>query len=473
MARRDRSRPGAPSGRFEPYHQALVHRWCGIVALVAAVLVPAFLLLDEFTMPPGLIERFATYRLGATALVASQVVVIRLTRPSRWSFLHGFASTLIVGGMITWMTVDLGGFDAPYYAGLNLVVAANLLIPWRTAYAVANSLLAVGTYVASNAIWGGPFHPAVLVNNLFFLGSMATAAIVTASARFELIAREFAARTELLEANLQLERSRAELRAARDALWSEMQVAERIQTALLPQGRRVGAYDVAARMVTAAEVGGDYYDILEAGEGRRWIAIGDVSGHGVESGLVMMMTQTSILTLVRENPALAPSEVFHRVNGVLRENISRLGASRYMTLNVVRLEDDRLVVAGKHQDVLVWRAETGAVETVSNEGCWLGVVEDTRRAVGDQAIPMGEGDVALFFTDGATEAMSASGEMYGEARLAEALARVAAGPLDRALERLFEDLAAFRVELVDDVTLLLARRSTAAAAVPSPDLRSA
>ncbi|BDG03023.1 PP2C family protein-serine/threonine phosphatase [Anaeromyxobacter oryzae] len=431
---------------------------------MAAVLVPLFLVLDWFTMPPELFGRFATYRFAVTGFMVVQLVTIRLTHASRWSFLHGFAFTVIVGGMITWMTVDLGGFDSSYYAGLNLIIAANLLIPWRTSYAAANSLLTVMMYVLVNAIWGGPFHVAALVNNLFFLGSMVVAAIATATAKFELIENEFAARTDLLEANQNLERSRAELKSARDALWGEMEVAKRIQTALLPQNRRVGAYDVAARMLPAAEVGGDYYDIVEAGEGRHWIAIGDVSGHGVESGLVMMMTQTSILSLVRENPALGPADVFHHVNGVLLENISRLRASRYMTLNVVRLEDDQLVLAGKHQDVLVWRAATGQVETVSNEGCWLGVVEDTRRAVRDQAVPMHEGDVALFYTDGATEAMSASGEMFGEGRLAAALARVASGPLDRAIESLFAELAAFRAQLVDDVTLLLVRRSTLAAA---------
>jgi phosphoserine phosphatase RsbU/P len=453
---------------FDLYHDGLVHRWCGTVALMAAILVPMFLLLDGVTMPPELLGRFATYRFVVTGLMIVQLAVIRLTRPSRWSFLHGFAFTVVVGGMITWMTVDLGGFDSSYYAGLNLIIAANLLIPWRTSYAAANSLLTVVTYVVLNGAFGGPFHTATLVNNLFFLGSMVVAAIATATAKFRLIENEFAARTDLLEANQNLERSRAELKTARDALWGEMEVAKRIQTALLPQNRRVGAYDVAARMMPAAEVGGDYYDIVEAGEGRHWIAIGDVSGHGVESGLVMMMTQTSILSLVRENPALGPADVFHHVNGVLLENISRLRASRYMTLNVVRLEDDRLVLAGKHQDVLVWRRATERVEAISNEGCWIGVVEDTRLAVHDQAIPMFEGDVVLFFTDGATEAMNAAGELFGEERLAAALARVAAGPLDRALEALFAEIAAFRADQLDDVTLLLARKSTPARLAAPP-----
>jgi serine phosphatase RsbU (regulator of sigma subunit) len=339
-----------------------------------------------------------------------------------------------------------------------------------------NGILVLAMYVAANALFGGPFEVTKLVNNLFFLGGTVVIAIAVARAKHQLIANEFVTRAELLNANLDLDRSRQELKAARDALWGEMEVAKRIQTSLLPEDRRAGSYDVAARMLPAAEVGGDYYDIVEAGEGRHWIGIGDVSGHGVESGLVMMMTQTSILSLVRENPSLTPAAVFREVNGVLLENISRLRASRYMTLNVVQLRDEGLVVAGKHQDVLVWRRATRRVEVISNEGCWIGVVEDTGPHVADQVIPMAVGDVALFYTDGATEAMDARGEMFGEDRLAAAFARVAERPLSEALDVLFEEIGRFRAEQIDDVTLLLLRKAPLAGErrerVPEEAIRS-
>jgi phosphoserine phosphatase RsbU/P len=151
------------------------------------------------------------------------------------------------------------------------------------------------------------------------------------------------------------------------------------------------------------------------------------------------------------------------VNDVLLENISRLRAARYMTLNVVRLTDDGLTLAGKHQDVLVWRRAARRVETVVNEGCWIGVVDDTRGRVADQLVPMAEGDLALFFTDGATEATSATGEMFGEERLAAALAEVAERPLDEGLEVLFERVAEFRAVQDDDVTMMLVRRAPDAA----------
>lgn len=445
---------------FQGYRDGLVHSWSRTLAALSASINALFLFLDSFIMPPELLGRFAVYRALVTAVMLLQFFILGRTRPSRWSNANGYVTTVLFSVMITWMTVDLGGFDSPYYAGLNLVVVGvNLMLPWRALHSGINGFAVLVIYAGINSIFGGPFHTTALVSNLYFLCSTVVVAVAISAVRHDLIENEFRLRAELVQANAELDRSRRELKTARDALWGEMEVAKRIQTALLPEDRRLGAYDVAARMLPAAEVGGDYYDIIDAGEGQRWVAIGDVSGHGVESGLVMMMTQTSILTLVLDRPDAAPAEVFSAVNRVLLENISRLGASRYMTLNVVKLAAEGLVLAGKHQDVLVWRRAVQRVETISNEGCWIGVVLDTRGRVSDQFIPMSPGDVALFYTDGATEAADAGRVMFGDARLAEALARVAERPLPEALEALFADIAAFQAVQDDDVTLMLVRRS--------------
>lgn len=451
----DRERRSA----FELYREGLVHSWSGSLAALGFSLNPLFLVLDWFTAPPDLLKVFAVYRAIVTGAMVLQFFVVRATRPGPLSIIHGYVTTLLFGIEISWMTVELGGFDSSYYAGLNLVImAVNLLLPWRPLHSALNGSAVFGMYVLLNAIFGGPFHFATLLGNLFFMGATVIIAIAISVAKHRLIENEFSLRAELVEANANLDRSRQELKVARDALWGEMEVAKRIQTALLPQNRRVGGYDVAARMLPAAEVGGDYYDIIEIEGQRSWVAIGDVSGHGVESGLVMMMTQTSILSLVQENPARTPTEVFGKVNDVLNENIGRLATNRYMTLNVVALDEGGLRLAGKHQDVLVWRRATGKVDVISNDGCWIGVVEDLGTSVSDLLVRMDEGDVALFYTDGATEAMSSSGEMFGEERLAAALARVAERSLDGALEALFAEVSAFQARQDDDITMMLVRK---------------
>jgi serine phosphatase RsbU (regulator of sigma subunit) len=449
-------------GAFDRYLDGLLHAWLSTVSVLGFTLVPLFLVLDLFTAPGSMLLRFALYRGVATAVCMLTFVVTRRTQATRWSFLYGYLISFFVGGSITLMTIELGGFDSSYYAGLNLVIAGvNLFLPWRPLHSAADGLMVVAMYVVANAIWGGPFEAKILASNLFFMVATVVMAVAITFAKNELIRKEYDSRSELLDANALLDGSRRELKAARDALWGEMEVAKRIQTALLPHDRGAGAYEVSAAMFPAAEVGGDYYDIISPGDGRSWIAIGDVSGHGVESGLVMMMTQTAIQTLVRQDPALGPADVFRAVNGVICENVSRLGSNRYMTLNVVRLEAGGLTLAGKHQDVLVWRAAERRVETFANDGCWIGVVPDVTDCAVDAFLPLAFGDVVLFFTDGVTEARDANGEQFGEGRLATAFSRVAEGPPADAIRAILEQVAYFTTDQSDDMTLMILRRARA------------
>jgi serine phosphatase RsbU (regulator of sigma subunit) len=444
---------------FEIYRDDLTHRASASVAILGGFLIPLFLVLDMFVMPGPLLGRFVVYRGAVTGLIILQWLVISRTRPSRWSILHGYFLTLVAGLMISWMTVDLGGFDSRYYAGLMLVVVAvNLLLPWRPVHSAANGFITVCLYVALGAAYGGTFNAANLAGNLFFLCSMVVVAVASTGLRHDLLEREFMLRAELVEANATLDRSRKELKEARDALWGEMEIATRIQTALLPPDQRLGPFAVAARMRPAAEVGGDYYDIINLPGGRRWVAVGDVSGHGVESGLVMMMTQTSILSVLQARPDWGPAEVFRAVNAVLWENLTRLRTGRYMTLNLVRLEADGLTLAGKHQDLLVWRRAGRRVEVIGNEGSWLGIVPDLHDAAVDQHLALAEGDLVLFYTDGVSEAMDAEGRMFGLERLSAALAGAADLPLPAALDRLFAAVETFQARQEDDLTMLLVRR---------------
>jgi serine phosphatase RsbU (regulator of sigma subunit) len=126
------------------------------------------------------------------------------------------------------------------------------------------------------------------------------------------------------------------LTETRNALWGEMELAKKLQTVLLPKGPAIPGYHITAHMKPAAEVGGDYYDIINE-EGRDWLVIGDVSGHGVPAGLIMMMAQTAIRTAIRMNPDLPPSRLLSVINGILTGNIKRLDENRYMTITVFRI----------------------------------------------------------------------------------------------------------------------------------------
>jgi sigma-B regulation protein RsbU (phosphoserine phosphatase) len=113
-------------------------------------------------------------------------------------------------------------------------------------------------------------------------------------------------------------------------------------------------------MVPAEEVAGDYFDIQVAPDGRVWFTIGDVSGHGVTSGLVMMTTQTAVATALQRSPGLTPAGLLDAINGPLTTNVARLKEHKFVTLTAFAYEEDGLFrYAGLHQDLLVMLERAG------------------------------------------------------------------------------------------------------------------
>jgi sigma-B regulation protein RsbU (phosphoserine phosphatase) len=243
-----------------------------------------------------------------------------------------------------------------------------------------------------------------------------------------------------------------------ERLQKEMQLAQQIQVAILPRNLEVSGLELAASMRPASEVGGDYYDILPF-EGGCFIGVGDVAGHGLNAGLVMLMLQSMIAALVGKDPAARPSQILTVVNDAIFANVrDRLRKDDHATLTLLRYQDDGSVLfAGAHEDVLVWRADTGETEIIETTGTWVGA----RRAIGsitnDESLQLHRGDVLLLYTDGATEAMNAAGEMLGTERLARELARVHDQPAKLIEQHLMSVVASWTHEQADDVSLVVAR----------------
>ncbi len=433
------------AGEFEKYGDSLIHEWLKTMMTVAFTLVPLFFILDYFTMPRELLSRFGVYRLANTVVLVLLYISIRRSKPSRWSRLHAYVASLVVGGTIAQMTVDLGGFDSSYYAGLCLVIiAVNIPMPWKAIYSTINSIVIISLYIFLNIASGQSFTPSIITNNLFFLCSTAVFAVAINHLRYNLIEKEFYLMIKL--------------KKARDALWSEMELAKRIQTALLPENKRIKGFEIAAIMSPAIEVGGDYYDIIETGSGERWVTIGDVSGHGVDSGLIMMMAETSIISMVNSLTDASPSAVIESVNGVLRENISRLGSDHFMTLMAIRINGSQMTLAGKHQDMIVYRSKQNQTEVIPTIGTWLGITENIGKYLEDKTVNFSAGDIVLLFTDGITEATNQEGEMYGQIRLEQALNQYADLPISKLMNNILKEVERFQAEQLDDMTLIVMKK---------------
>ena len=290
---------------FNQFLNRIIHDWLKTLTLLCITLVPLFFILDYFIVPKALLGKVGIYRLIATSIVIAQYMIIRHTKPSPLSYIHGYIASVVVGGVIVLMTRDLGGYVSSYYAGLNLVImGVNLLLPWRAIHSTLNCGIIVLMYIIANPFGNTEYQTYYAVNNLFFLCATSVIAVSINHVKHILIKKEF----YLM----------GELKTARDSIWSELELAKRIQTALLPNKQRIRGYEIAATMIPAKEVGGDYYDIIETEKGDRWVTIGDVSGHGVDSGLIMMMAQTCILSKINFNGSCGPAEMLNAINSTLR-----------------------------------------------------------------------------------------------------------------------------------------------------------
>ena len=110
-------------------------------------------------------------------------------------------------------------------------------------------------YTIANSFNVDVYQTNAMINNLFFLCATGVIAVSINHVKHTLIKKEFILMVEL--------------KAARDSIWSEMELAKRIQTALLPDKERIKGYQIAAIMKPAREVGGDYYDIIETPKGEK------------------------------------------------------------------------------------------------------------------------------------------------------------------------------------------------------------
>src|SRR5204862_5388354 len=137
-------------------------------------------------------------------------------------------------------------------------------------------------------------------------------------------------------------------------LEDELRMATRIQTGILPKTTRASGLQIAATMIPATEVGGDYFDILPF-DGGCWLGIGDVAGHGLPTGVVMLMIQSVVAATIHTRPDASAGAVWHAVNSVLYENLKRLQQKEDATLS--RISDDyssKLPLAAAHEALMIY-----------------------------------------------------------------------------------------------------------------------
>lgn len=256
-----------------------------------------------------------------------------------------------------------------------------------------------------------------------------------------------------------LEEATRRQRAERERLEKEMEIAARIQTTIVPKSLVVPGLDVAAVMIPATEVGGDYYDVIPTEEGC-WIGVGDVAGHGLQTGLVMVMIQSIVAALVRREPRSSPSEVYGVLNAVLYENVrTRMNQDEHATLTLLRYDRGTFVCAGAHEDIIVYRKSRGECESFETRGPWVGAVPRVQGTLVEMSIALEVGDVMVLYTDGVTEAKDTRGIQFGVERVCAIVERVADQSVQSIRDHLVAAVRSWTQKQEDDVSVLVVRRT--------------
>jgi serine phosphatase RsbU (regulator of sigma subunit) len=235
----------------------------------------------------------------------------------------------------------------------------------------------------------------------------------------------------------------------------ELNLARQIQrTSLLSEFPRIPRCDVHALYIPSKQVGGDFYDVVEAADGSHLVAIADVSGKGVPAALLSAMLQASLRT---QSSAGSLGTILQNINALLYRSTAQ---HQFATFFLARIDGERLRLtfsnAGHNWPVVLRR--NGDREFLERGGMLLGIMEQT--GYEEAEVALAPGDLVVLYTDGISEAANASGELFGEERLcsvAHALPRELGAR--EVAERLLAALREFlgELEAQDDMTLLVLR----------------
>jgi len=212
--------------------------------------------------------------------------------------------------------------------------------------------------------------------------------------------------------HLMLREAREQLSRQLIAINSELEMARKIQLAILPHATpKITGLEIAARFVPMGSVAGDFYDFILIDEKHVGILIADASGHGLPAALIASMLQMALAAQLAH--ASKPGHVLAGLNQALCGKFTtHFVTAAYIFLDL-ELRTMRYAGAG-HPPILLWRTSTRNTAEIEENGMVLGLFPDA--SYGETEMAMEPGDRVVLYTDGILEASNPSEELYGADR---------------------------------------------------------
>ncbi|MFQ3618460.1 MAG: AAA family ATPase [Cyanobacteriota bacterium] len=267
---------------------------------------------------------------------------------------------------------------------------------------------------------------------------------------------------QLARANDEITLLNQQLQSENLRMGAELAITRQIQQMVLPKDHeldQIEGLEIAGFMEPADEVGGDYYDVLHD-NGAVKIGIGDITGHGLESGMLMLMVQTAVRTLLSTQETDSV-RFLSTLNRVIYDNVQRMNCDRSLTLALLDYEAGQLRLSGQHEEVLVVRAN-GEIESINTMtlGFPVGLVEDISDFITHTHIHLQPGDGVVLYTDGITEAANEIHELYGIERLCAVISQNWQRPVIEIRQAVIDDVRRHigQQKVFDDITLLIVKQ---------------
>lgn len=231
-----------------------------------------------------------------------------------------------------------------------------------------------------------------------------------------------------------------------------------IQRRVLPErAPSLPGFDIAARCIPCDSTSGDYYDFIELTDGRWCLAVGDVSGHGFASALLMMEARSLVRALAVAQPDL--QQLLCDANRLLAED---LRDDMWMSMMLLVLEPGAATidyVSAGHEPAIVFRPASRQAQYLDATTHPMGVVPELEFTATGRPV-MEVGDVLFMCTDGVVETLNAQNELFGRERLLDAIAETAGQPPEAIIGAILSQIEQFRGHEPqhDDVTMVVVKR---------------
>ncbi len=242
-----------------------------------------------------------------------------------------------------------------------------------------------------------------------------------------------------------------------DEMKKSLEEAKRRQLQMLPSLPDIAGLEFSVIFKACSHVAGDFYDFIEVNPRQLGILMGDVSGHGIEAGMVMAITKKVINMTARGRPS--PRETLVISNPMIYPDIDRRTfiTGIYLVLDL-ETKVMRIARAGHNPLILFNPERAPTMQALEPRGMAIGMDRGPRfeATLEEQEIKLQSGDVIFLYTDGLAEATNMASEEYGLPRILEAVQKYGKYDMEYLLHRIDLDLTKFRgeKEMDDDITLL-------------------